>query len=90
MKRSLNFLISKNVHCVIYFLSRSLEIEPSLLIEKFLRYDFSGTEYFDKVFREVKGVSIAEIKEINWYRLCDAYDLAGKKYPPIVPVQTIV
>ena len=88
MKRSLNFLISKNVGCVIDFLSHNLEIKHSLLVEKFLRYDFSGTEYFDKVFREIKGVSIAEIKEINWYRLCDAYDLAGEKYPQILPVQT--
>jgi hypothetical protein len=50
-------------------------------VDKFLKYDFSGTEYFDKVFREIVGVSIWEIKEIDWYRLCDAYDLMGENYP---------
>lgn len=81
MPSTLNFLISKNLDCVIDFLSSNLEIDRSLLVEKFLRYDFSGTEYFDKVFREIKGVGIAEIKEINWYCVCDAYDLMGEKYP---------
>ena len=81
MARTLDFLINKNVDYVIDVLSSNLNVERSIMVDKFLKYDFSGTEYFDKVFREIIGVSIWEIKEINWYRLCDAYDLAGEKYP---------
>jgi hypothetical protein len=80
MSRTLDFLINKNIDYAIDILSSTLEIDRSLLVEKFLNYDFSGTEYFDKVFREMKGVTIWDINEIAWYRLCDAYDLAGEKY----------
>ncbi|CAB4159418.1 hypothetical protein UFOVP699_154 [uncultured Caudovirales phage] len=83
MTRTLDFLINKNVDYAINLLSSNLEIDRSLLVEKFLNYDFSGTEYFDKVFREIVGVTIWDITEINWYRLCDAYDLAGENYPVI-------
>ena len=79
--RKLDFLIEKNVDRVIDILSPLLKIDRSILVDKFLKYDFSGTEYFDKVFKEIKGMSIKDIKEINWYRLCDAYDLMGEKYP---------
>ena len=81
MTRTLDFLINKNVDYAIDILSSKLEIDRTLLVEKFLNYDFSGTEYFDKVFREIRGVTIWDITEINWYRLCDAYDLCGEKYP---------
>jgi len=81
MKSTLEFLINKNVDYVIDILSSNLNIERSTLEDKFLKYDYSGTEYFDKVFREIVGVSIWEIKEINWYLLCDAYDLMGESYP---------
>ena len=81
MARTLDFLINKNVDYAIDILSSTLEIDRSQLIEKFLNYDFSGTEYFDKVFREMLGVTIWDINEIDWYRLCDAYDLCGEKYP---------
>jgi hypothetical protein len=83
MPRTLDFLINKNVDYAINLLSSNLEIDRSLLVEKFLNYDFSGTEYFDKVFREIVGVTIWDITEINWYRLCDAYDLAGENYPSV-------
>ena len=83
MTRTLDFLINKNVDYAINLLSSNLEIDRSLLVEKFLNYDFSGTEYFDKVFREIVGVTIWDITEINWYRLCDAYDLAGENYPSV-------
>ena len=79
--RTLDFLIEKNVDRVIDILSSLLKIDRSILVDKFLKYDFSGTEYFDKVFKEIKGMSIKDIKEINWYLLCDAYDLMGEKYP---------
>jgi predicted transcriptional regulator len=79
--RTLDFLIEKNVDRVIDILSPLLKIDRSILVDKFLKYDFSGTEYFDKVFKEIKGMSIKDIKEINWYCLCDAYDLMGEKYP---------
>ena len=81
MTRTLDFLINKNVDYAIDILRSKLEIDRTLLVEKFLNYDFSGTEYFDKVFREIRGVTIWDITEINWYRLCDAYDLCGEKYP---------
>jgi hypothetical protein len=81
MARTLDFLINKNVDYVIDILSSNLNVNSSTLWDKFLKYDFSGTEYFDKVFMEMVGVSIWEIKEINWYSLCDAYDLCGGKYP---------
>jgi hypothetical protein len=81
MPRTLDFLINKNIDYVIDVLSSNLNVERSILVDKFLKYDFSGTEYFDKVFREIVGVSIWEIKEIDWYRLCDAYDLMGENYP---------
>ena len=81
MPRTLDFLINKNIDYVIDILSSNLNVERSILVDKFLKYDFSGTEYFDKVFREIVGVSIWEIKEIDWYRLCDAYDLMGENYP---------
>ena len=83
MARTLDFLINKNVDYAIDILSSTLEIDRSLLVEKFLNYDFSGTEYFDKVFREIVGVTIWDITEINWYLLCDAYDLAGENYPSV-------
>lgn len=78
---TLDFLINKNVDYAIDISSSNLNIDRSTLVDKFLKYDFSGTEYFDKVFKEISGVSIWEIKEINWYQLCDAYDLMGEKYP---------
>ena len=81
MTQTLDFLINKNVDYAIDILSSTLKIDRSQLVEKFLNYDFSGTEYFNKVFREILGVTIWDIKEINWYRLCDAYDLCGEKYP---------
>lgn len=80
MVRTLDFLINKKIDYAIDILSSTLEIDRSLLVEKFLNYDFSGTEYFDKIFREMTGVTIWDINEIDWYRLCDAYDLAGGKY----------
>lgn len=80
MTRTMDFLISKNVDTVIDLLSSNLKIDRPILVEKFLKYDFSGTEYFDKVFRKINGVGISEIREVNWYRLCDAYDLCGGKY----------
>jgi hypothetical protein len=81
MARTLDFLINKNVDYAIDILSSTLEIDRSQLVEKFLNYDFSGTDYFDKVFREISGVTIWDINEIDWYRLCDAYDLCGENYP---------
>ena len=81
MTRTLDFLINKNVDYVIDEISSNLQIDRTLLIEKFLKYDFSGTSYFDKVFRELRGISIWSINEIQWYRVCDAYDLCGEKYP---------
>ena len=81
MPRTLDFLINKNIDYVIDILSSNLNVERSILVDKFLKYDFSGTEYFDKVFREIVGVSIWEIKEIDWYKLCNAYDLMGENYP---------
>jgi len=83
MPRTMDFLINKKVDLVIDLLSCNLKIARPILVEKFLEYDFSGTEYFDKVFREISGIGISEIREINWYRLCDAYDLCGENYPEI-------
>ena len=86
MARTMDFLINKNVDYVIDILSSDLKIDRSLLVDKFLNYDFTGPDYFDKVFREIKGIDIKDIDVVDWHRLCDAYDLMGECYPKKIAV----
>ena len=80
MKLTSEFFENKNINLVINLLSELLEIDKDILTSEFKKYDYSGTEFFDKLLNKLDNKNISEIKEVKWYRLADAYDLMGEPY----------